>query len=87
MKSLFAAVTILALCLATSLAAAETAAQQCDPGQDCTEIDYTEADEVLGGILRPDGSVILRPGRSAGRSLVTVRGHFIPQMLKSVEDI
>jgi hypothetical protein len=42
---------------------------------------------VEGTLIRPDGAIV--PTRKAGgsRSLVKIRGHFVPEMLKSVEDI
>lgn len=46
-----------------------------------------EDDLVSGDLVRPDGEqlVVRRKGRRA--SLIRVREHFIPEMLKSVEDL
>ncbi len=52
-----------------------------------TEIIFTDADSVTGGIPGPDGvriRVAVRPERP---SLITVRQHFVGEMLKAVENL
>jgi len=46
-----------------------------------------EDDVVTGDLVRPDGelTVVRKQGRE--RSLIRVRQHFIPEMLKSVENL
>ena len=46
-----------------------------------------EDDLVSGDLVRPDGEqlVVRRKGRRT--SLIRIREHFIPEMLKSVEDL
>lgn len=51
-----------------------------------TEYDF-EDDLVTGDLVRPDGDGIF--GKVAGKrtTLIRIREHFIPEMLKSVEDL
>ncbi len=46
-----------------------------------------EDDLVTGDLVRPDGDGIF--GKVAGKrtTLIRIREHFIPEMLKSVEDL
>ena len=53
---------------------------------DATTYDF-EDDLVTGDLVRPDGE-LLRVRRGGRRdSLIKIREHFIPEMLKSVEDL
>ena len=50
--------------------------------------EYTfEDDVVTGDLVRPDGELTVVRKKGKQRSLIRVRQHFIPEMLKSVEDI
>jgi hypothetical protein len=50
--------------------------------------EYTFDDDVVtGDLVRPDGAAIVSRKRGSERSLIRVRQHFIPEMLKSVEDL
>lgn len=50
--------------------------------------EYTfEDDVVTGDLVRPDGELTVVRKKGKQRSLIKVRQHFIPEMLKSVEDI
>lgn len=50
--------------------------------------EYTFDDDVVtGDLVRPDGELIVKRKRGKERSLIRVRKHFIPEMLKSVEDL
>lgn len=53
---------------------------------DATTYDF-EDDLVSGDLVRPDGEQLMV--RSGGRrsSLIQIREHFVPEMLKSVEDL
>ena len=53
---------------------------------DTTTYDF-EDDLVTGDLVRPDGDGIF--GKVAGKrtTLIRIREHFIPEMLKSVEDL
>ena len=46
-----------------------------------------EDDVVTGDLVRPDGELTVVRKRGKERSLIRVRQHFIPEMLKSVEDL
>jgi hypothetical protein len=56
------------------------------PGTDVTEYRFDD-EAVLGGLIGPggEGIVVRRPGRH--KSLIKIRGHFVPEVLKSVEHI
>lgn len=50
--------------------------------------EYTFDDDVVtGDLVRPDGEMLVSRKRGTERSLIRVRQHFIPEMLKSVEDL
>jgi len=50
--------------------------------------EYTFDDDVVtGDLVRPDGELTIVRKKGKQRSLIKVRQHFIPEMLKSVEDI
>ena len=59
-------------------------AQKGDAGT--TTYDF-EDDLVTGDLVRPDGDSLF--GKVAGKrtTLIRIREHFIPEMLKSVEDL
>ena len=53
-----------------------------------TETTYDfEDDLVTGDLVRPDGEQLVVRRRGRRTSLITIREHFIPEMLKSVEDL
>lgn len=54
--------------------------------RDVTEYRFDD-DIVEGDLLRPDGATIPVRKVDDSPSLVKVRGHFVPEMLKSVENI
>lgn len=62
-----------------SVAAQATYAEQ-------TEYSFDD-DVVEGDLVRPDGELTVVRKKGKQRSLIKVRQHFIPEMLKSVEDI
>ncbi len=50
--------------------------------------EYTFDDDVVtGDLVRPDGELTIVRKKGKERSLIRVRQHFIPEMLKSVEDL
>jgi len=50
--------------------------------------EYSFDDDVVSGdLVRPDGELTVVRKKGKQRSLIRVRQHFIPEMLKSVEDI
>lgn len=59
-------------------------AQDAPPSQ--TIYDF-EDDLVTGDLVRPDGEQLIVRRRGRRASLIQIREHFIPEMLKSVEDL
>lgn len=57
-----------------------------DGGDDVTTYDF-EDDLVSGDLVRPDGEQLRVRRRGRRASLIQIREHFIPEMLKSVEDL
>ena len=50
------------------------------------EFNFTD-ELVQGQLVRPDGETTRVRRRSAGISLIRIREHFVPEMLKSVENL
>ncbi len=50
------------------------------------EFNFTD-ELVQGQLVRPDGETTRVRRRNAGISLIRIREHFVPEMLKSVENI
>ena len=67
------------------LVMAATAAAQASYSEQ-TEYSFDD-DVVTGDLVRPDGELTVVRKKGKQRSLIRVRQHFIPEMLKSVEDI
>lgn len=65
------------------MAAAAPAAAQDD---NATSYDF-EDDLVQGDLVRPDGENLMVRRRGARESLIRIREHFIPELLKSVENL
>lgn len=74
------------VCVALVLGTAGVAAAQDAPGGGETSYDF-EDDLVQGDLVRPDGENLLVRRRGARDSLIRIREHFIPEMLKSVENL
>ena len=51
-----------------------------------TEYDFDD-DLVTGDLVRPDGELVGARRKSKVSSLIKVRKHFIPEILKSVENL
>jgi hypothetical protein len=62
----------------------EVSAQDAPPSE--TTYDF-EDDLVTGDLVRPDGEQLIVRRRGRRASLIQIREHFIPEMLKSVEDL
>ncbi len=71
-----------AIALSTLFVGGEVMAQD----DDATTYDF-EDDLVSGDLVRPDGELLNVRRRGARTSLIRIREHFIPEMLKSVEDL
>ena len=63
-----------------------SAAQAQDGPPSETTYDF-EDDLVTGDLVRPDGEQLIVRRRGRRASLIQIREHFIPEMLKSVEDL
>jgi hypothetical protein len=74
------------------MVSASAFAQQQQPAQggggvaQTTTYDF-EDDIVQGDLVRPDGEMALARRRGRQSSLIRVREHFVPEMLKSVENL
>lgn len=75
---------------ATSFAApagdADAAALTGKNNEGVTVYDF-EDDDVDGEVLSPEGANLSSRGRSKHASLITIRPHFIPEMVKMANDI
>ena len=60
-------------------------AQEAAGGQ-ATTYDF-EDDLVQGDLVRPDGENLMVRRRGARESLIKIREHFVPELLKSVENL
>ena len=67
--------------LATGIASAQNV-------QYAEKTEYSFDDDVVtGDLVRPDGELTIVRKKGKERSLIKVREHFIPEMLKSVENL
>jgi hypothetical protein len=81
MKKLIAiAVVGLSMMLVAPVASAQEGAEA------ATTYDF-EDDLVTGDLVRPDGELLNVRRRGRRASLIRVREHFVPEMLKSVENL
>ena len=55
-------------------------------GGQATTYDF-EDDLVQGDLVRPDGENLMVRRRGARESLIKIREHFVPELLKSVENL
>ncbi|MGF1469687.1 MAG: hypothetical protein ACFCGT_26485 [Sandaracinaceae bacterium] len=56
--------------------------------QDDVDQTFNFEDEVLtGDLVRPDGELLNVRRRGRRESLIRIRQHFVPEMLKSVENL
>ncbi|MFA9410898.1 MAG: hypothetical protein ACERK0_06510 [Deltaproteobacteria bacterium] len=83
-KFILQAFVFTALIAVTGLWATAVQAQS-EPASETT-YDF-EDDLVTGDLVRPDGEQLIVRRRGRRASLIQIREHFIPEMLKSVEDL
>ncbi len=76
-----AALLLIDLTLDSSHAAAQEAAAE------TTEFNFEDGDLVTGDLVRPNGELLNVRRRGRRSTLIRIREHFIPEMLKSVEDL
>ena len=88
MKKLFGFTLLVALLASSGLALAqdEGGAKKAGGEPAATSYDF-EDDLVTGDLVRPDGELLSVRRRGNRASLIQIREHFIPEMLKSVEDL
>ncbi len=90
-------VTQLLLVSAATLCVSLPAVAMAQPGSDddsarsgsaggATVYDF-EDDNVDGEVLSPDGALITGRGRSKHANMITIRPHFIPELIKMANDI
>jgi hypothetical protein len=83
-KFIAQALVFAALLAGPSAIAFPVSAQDAPPAE--TTYDF-EDDLVTGDLVRPDGEQLIVRRRGRRASLIQIREHFIPEMLKSVEDL
>jgi hypothetical protein len=95
MKKLLAFALCAAALTASSIAAPSVSLAQDAPAPaaaaapsaaGATAYDFDD-DLVTGDLVRPDGELLSVRRRGNRASLIQIREHFIPEMLKSVEDL
>jgi hypothetical protein len=74
-----------ALLLADLTIGSSSAAAQEEPAT--TEFNFEDGDLVTGDLVRPNGELLNVRRRGRRSTLIRIREHFIPEMLKSVEDL
>ncbi len=77
--------TLLGLAIATFSLAGSVSMASAQEGE-ATTYDFDD-DLVQGDLVRPDGELLNVRRRGRRASLIRVREHFIPEMLKSVENL
>lgn len=87
MKTRFVAVlAFAAVSLLGSSAFAQRREAQAAQTTRTQEFNFTD-ELVQGQLVRPDGESTRVRRRAAGISLIRIREHFVPEMLKSVENL
>lgn len=71
----------------TAMAQDQPAAAPAGGGGGQTTTYNFDDDIVQGDLVRPDGEMALARRRGRQSSLIRVREHFVPEMLKSVENL
>ncbi len=77
------------LSLSLLLAASATAFAQDRPAREVTpETEFTFGDELVeGDLVVPEGARVWLRGGAVRHSLIHPRAHYVPEMLKSVENL
>lgn len=77
-------IKVLLVVAALAIPAASASAQEEEGG--ATTYDFDD-DLVSGDLVRPDGEQLVVRRRGRRGTLIRPREHFVPEMLKSVEDL
>ena len=88
MRKLFVLIVCALSVAGVSGVSAVAAAQEAGGGGggNATTYDF-EDDLVQGDLVRPDGENLMVRRRGARESLIKIREHFVPELLKSVENL
>lgn len=78
--------TLLALALVLTTVSPTLALAQGDQTTTRTEV-FDDADTVTGTYQSPDGDILRGRRRAVRHTLITPRTHYIPEMLRSVENL
>ncbi len=74
--------------VAAGASAQDAPAAEAAPAKDAGTTTYDFDDDlVTGDLVRPDGENLVVRRRGSRASLIQIREHFIPEMLKSVENL
>ncbi|MEY4580947.1 MAG: hypothetical protein RL701_5650 [Pseudomonadota bacterium] len=77
----------IAVCaLGLPIFAGVAAVQAQEGGGESTSYNFDD-DLVQGDLVRPDGENLMVRRRGARESLIKIREHFVPELLKSVENL
>lgn len=74
------------IALAGSLVVVSAPAPAAAQDENTTSYDF-EDDLVQGDLVRPDGENLMVRRKGARESLIRIREHFVPELLKSVENL
>lgn len=77
---------LLCALLVAGFVASASAQEEGGGGGNATTYDF-EDDLVQGDLVRPDGENLMVRRRGARESLIKIREHFVPELLKSVENL
>lgn len=55
--------------------------------QEAQTFDFSDGESVSGNLMRPDGEIIDVPRTGRRPSLIRIRENFIPEMLRSAENL
>jgi hypothetical protein len=86
-REMRAALVAFAIAIALPITAAAESRPPCPPGQDCTVYDDWENENIDGRAGDGPGDQIRAFVPGGHQTLVRVRPHFIPELIKSVEDL
>jgi hypothetical protein len=84
-KAVLAAAAALVMVASSAVAVAQQAGGASQPTR-TQEFSFTD-ELVSGQLVRPDGESTRLRRRGPGISLIRIREHFVPEMLKSVENL
>lgn len=87
-KSVLAVVAAMVMIAGAGAAYAQQAAAAGGATQPARTQEFSFTDELVSGqLVRPDGESTRLRRRGPGISLIRIREHFVPEMLKSVENL